>query len=58
MQQGTLPVLTSMLCSASLDELPALFRMLMGAIQTLDSSRAPVVKKQLADLSCVVWISR
>jgi hypothetical protein len=54
MQQGTLPVLTSMLCSASLDELPALFRMLMGAIQTLDSSRAPVVEKQFADLSCVV----
>ena len=58
MQQGTLPVLTSMLCSASLDELPALFRMLMDAVLTLDSSRAPVVKKQLADLSCVVWISR
>jgi hypothetical protein len=58
MQQGTLPVLTSMLCSASLDELPALFRMLMGAVQTLDSSRTPVVEKQFADLSCVVWISR
>ena len=58
MQQGTPPVLTTMLCSASLDELPALFRMLMGAILTLDSSRAPVVKKQFADWSCVIWISR
>jgi hypothetical protein len=46
-----------MLCSTSLEELPALFRMLMGALQTLDSSRAPVVEKQFADWSCVLWIT-
>jgi hypothetical protein len=57
MQQGTPPVLTAVLCSASLDELPALFWMLMGAVLTFDSSRAPVVKKQFADWSFVLWIS-
>jgi len=47
-----------MLCPSSLDELPALSWMPMGALQTLDSSGAPVVKKQFADWSCVLKIGQ
>jgi len=57
MQEWALPVLTSVLCSASLDELPALLRMLMSALLALDSCRAPVIEKQLADWSCVFLIN-
>jgi len=55
MKECALPVLTSMLCSASLDELPALLRMLIGALLTLDSCRALVVEKQFTDRSCIFW---
>ncbi len=56
MQQMTLPFLASLLCPAPLKELATLLGMPVSALLTLDASRAPVFKEQLAHWSVVLQV--